>query len=131
MGKFRKKRKDYTDGDVLDAINATNGSIPKAAEKLGIASGTLYDWIRKSDNLSCLINRQREMDALLARDKLNYMLNTLDAVDPKYTGHIISICKIMLDKVEADKSSIVTNNKIEVINHEIEAKINRLLNADE
>lgn len=121
------KRKDYPDSVIMNALDACNYSIPKAAERLGVRPNTLYHWIQTSDNLRQYRNMKLEMDAVTAREKLNDMLAKLDALDPRVSGHVISICKILIDKAEANK---MDNSPMKVqheIDKDLEDKIRKLL----
>ena len=120
------KRGDYPDSKIMDALDAANYSIRKAAERLGVCEATLYRWIKDSANLSKYLNLKLETDALKAREKLNDILDKLDFNDSKFTGHVISVCKILLDKVEADKQEMHMTQET-TIDQDLEEKVRRLL----
>ena len=120
------KRKHYPDSKIMDALDACDYAISKAALRLGIASSTLYTWVRNSPNLNKYIANRLELDALKARDKLEEILEKADALDPKFTGNVIQVCKILMDKVEPDRQQLDTNHKLE-IDVDLNDKINKLL----
>jgi transposase-like protein len=122
------KRKDFTDSQIMDALDAEELNVSRAAGRLGIAPNTLYQWIKKSPNLKGYLQMRTETDAVKARDKLNRILDLADELDPRQMGHIITICKILIDKQEADKQQLDVNQhtKLEV-DSEIQDKIRKLL----
>lgn len=100
------KRKDFSDSVIMDALDACDYSITKAAVKLGVTSSTLYRWINQSDNLRKYRFMQIEQHALLAREKIEQIIKQADYLDPRQMGAVISACKIFLDKAEANKLNI-------------------------
>ena len=110
----------------MDAIEAAEYNITEASRRLGIRRTNLSAWIRNEDNLRNFVKHRIEMDAVKARDKLNEILSLADSLDPKQMGHVVNICKILLDKAEADKSQVdvTTHNKID---DELNEKIKKLL----
>ena len=100
------KRSDFKDSQIMDALDASNYSIGKAAEVLGVTSSTLYRWIKQSDNLRKYRGMQIEAHALLAREKIEQIINQADHLDPRQMSAVISACKLFMDKAEADKLSI-------------------------
>jgi len=100
------KRKDFPDSVIMDALDANDYSIFKAADMLGIASSTLYTWINSSDNLRKYRYMQIEAHGLLAREKIEAILTQADHLDPRQMGHVLSAAKIFMDKAEANKLNI-------------------------
>lgn len=122
------KRKDFQDSQIMDALDAENYNVSKAAGRLGVQPNTLYKWIKDSENLSNYVKLRTDADAVKARDKLNFILEHADSLDPRQMGHIISICKILIDKAESDKSDININQQTKhKIDEDLKDKIQRLL----
>lgn len=126
-----KKRQDYTDSEIMDALDSTDYNVSAAAKRLGIQTTTLNRWIRESDNLRKYIQWRIEGDAVKARDRLNEILEQADHLDPRQMGHVISVCKILLDKVEADRNHLSVEG---ALNHGIDPDavdlINKLLGEE-
>lgn len=121
-----KKRDDFTDSEIMDALEAEGMHVARAAGRLGIGINTLYTWLANDPNLKKFRSWRTQHDAVSARDKLKDILERADELDPRQMGHVINICKILLDKAEADK----TEAKIDVnggINQELEDKLKKLL----
>lgn len=122
------KRKDTPDSKIMDALDASDYSIHRASTRLGVRPSTLYYWISDSPNLKKYIAHRLDFDAVKAREKLEQMLEQADALDPRQMGHVIQICKILLDKAEANKSQLEIDHVLDVgVNEEIEKKIRDLL----
>jgi hypothetical protein len=122
------KRKDFNDSEIMDALDAESYNITKAAGRLGVRPNTLYKWVKESENLTTYISFRTESDAVRARDKLDEILSSADTLDPRQMGHIISICKILLDKQEADKNHLeVDQTNTHTIDKDLEDKIKKLL----
>lgn len=112
----------------MDALDAESYNITKAAGRLGVRPNTLYKWVKESENLATYISFRTESDAVRARDKLDEILSSADTLDPRQMGHIISICKILLDKQEADKNHLeVDQTNTHTIDKDLEDKIKKLL----
>jgi hypothetical protein len=125
------KRKDTPDSKIMDALDASDYSIHRASTRLGVHPSTLYRWISDSPNLKKYIAHRLEFDAVKAREKLEHMLEHADALDPKQMGHVISICKILLDKAEANKAQLEIDHVLDVsVNEEVESKIRKLLGEE-
>lgn len=120
------KRKDYQDSEIMDALDATGYNLTKAAKRLGVKPEHFYRWVKESDNLRNYVRMRTESDASKARDKLNDILDSADAMDPRIMGNIISICKILLDKAEADKNTLEVTG-LGVIDEELNDRIKQLL----
>ena len=124
----KSKRDDFTDSQIMDALDACNYNVRLASDRLGIMPNTLYRWIKNSKNLTKYIADRLGFDAVRARDKLNEILDKADPMDTKYTNNVISICKILLDKSEADANKQEINMKQEmVLDKDLEAKINAFI----
>lgn len=100
------KRKDFEDSQIMDALDASDYSVHKAAAMLSVTPQTLYRWINQSDNLRKYRFMQIEAHALMARDKIEQIISQADYLDPRQMGSVISACKIFLDKAEANKLNI-------------------------
>lgn len=123
-----RKRDEIPDSKIMDALDAEEYNIKRAAARLGIKPNTLYKWIKDSENLKKYVDLRIENDAVRARDKLSEMLEYGDALDPRQMGHIISICKILLDKAEADRQSLdISQQTTHKIDKELQDKIRDLL----
>ena len=120
------KRNHIQDSVIMNALDVAEYSIHKASSRLGVCPATLHRWIKKSENLQRYINERLEFDAVKAREKLEYMLDNVDCLDPKTMGNIISICKILLDKAEANKSEVSVTKTV-TIDEDLEKKIKELL----
>ena len=103
---MKKKRGDFQDSQIMDALDACDYSITKAAGMLGVAASTLYTWVNDSDNLRKYRFMQIEQHALLAREKIEQIIKHADALDPRQMGAVISACKLFMDKAEANKLSV-------------------------
>lgn len=124
-----RKRDNYPDSAIMDALDACDYSIKLASQRLGIAQQTLYKWVycdNKSDNLKKYIQMKLEYDGIRAREKLVEMLDCLNWEDAKFTGNVIQVCKTLLDKAEADltKTEVQQTNKIDI---KADENIRRLL----
>jgi hypothetical protein len=120
------KRKDFTDSQIMDALDASEYNITKAAKLLTVNPQYLYKWVRDDDNLKGYLRMRVESDAVKARDKLNEILELANALDPKQMGHVVQICKILLDKQEADKQQLDIHTQHSV-DEELNEKIKKLL----
>lgn len=120
------KRDQTSDNQILDALEASDGNFTKAAHKLGIQRATLSKWVLESENLKGLIALRVADDAVLARDTLHNVLTDCDHENKDFTGHIIRVCQILLDKAEANKLDVTStvSNKIDI---ELSNKIKDLL----
>jgi hypothetical protein len=106
MSNKRKKRHQFTDSQIHDALDAAEMSITRAADYLGVHSTTLYRWINSEDNLRKYRIMQIESHALMAREKIAEIIKHGDHLDPRQMSAIIGACKIFMDKAEANKLSI-------------------------
>lgn len=123
-----KKRNDFHDSEIMDALDAAGYNISRAAGTLGVKPNTLYKWIKESDNLSKYIRMRVEADAVKARDTLNDILDRADLDDPRMTSNVVSICKILLDKAESDKQSLdIFQVEGKAPQHMLEEKLKKLL----
>lgn len=124
------KRDLTTDNEILDALDACDGHVGRAALCIGVTTNTLSRWILDSDSLKAHAAHRREQDGMRARDKLNEILDDLDHRIPEFTGHVIRVCRTLLDKSEADKMDIkqTTVNKLD---RETEKKIDAMLDKIE
>jgi transposase-like protein len=114
----------------MDALDACDYSIHKAATRLGIQANTLYHWIRKSENLSKYIAYRLQFDAVKAREKLEGILEQVDHLNPAMLGHVIQVCKILLDKAEADKTDVQQQQIEFTLNTDAQEKIKKLLDGE-
>lgn len=124
--KKKGKRQQINDSEIMDALDASNGHVGRAASKLGVTNGTLSKWILESENLKKYQSMRRSQDAIKARDKLNDIMDTLEHEDPRFTGHVIKVCQILLDKAEADKHEVNQTN-INKMDEELAKKIDQLI----
>ena len=131
MPKKRKncKRDDYSDNDIIDALESCNYAIPAAAKKLGVGNATLYKWIQASPNIKAHQQFKLGMDAVKAREVLNQILDEHHG-DAKKLREIIAVCKILLDKAEADKQDVEIK-ETHKLDKELEEKLNELLGLEE
>ena len=126
MSKHNANRRDYPDSKIMDALDAGDYNINRAAEILGLHVPTLRNWIIKSENLSKYTAYKQAEGAVKAREKLDYMLDNLDADDPRAAGILTTICKTLMDKYEPDLLKSETDHRVE-IDKALEDKINKLL----
>ena len=124
--KHKAKRTDYPDSAIQDALDNANYNINATAKALGLNVSTLRNWIIRSDNLSAYIRHKQAEGAFKAREKLDYMLDNLDPLDPRSAGILKDICKTLLDKYEPDLSKVEQKTEL-AIDNELEDKINKLL----
>ena len=120
------KRKHIQDSVIMDALDACEYSVHKAAVRVGVTSATMYRWIQKSDNLKKYIAWRLDFDAVKAREKLEFMMENVDCLDPKTMGNVIAICKILLDKAESNKVDTNVTNTI-TVDSALEDRIKKLL----
>lgn len=120
------RRKDFTDSQIMDVLDANDYDIKQAASSLGIATTTLRRWIIQSENLSTYHRLKIAEGAVKAREKLEYMLEHLDCLDPKSSGTVLGVCKTLMDKYEPDLSKVESKNEISV-DKQLEDKIKKLL----
>ena len=107
------RRKDFEDSVIMDALDACDYSIPKAAVRLGVQTSTLYGWVDKSHNLKTYVRLKLELDAVTAREKVHEIMQ-LDHHDPKFTGHVLGACKLMIDKADSTKVQVDSNAAIDL-----------------
>jgi hypothetical protein len=131
MSKFYKKHKanrsEYTDSEIMDALDASFGNINDAAKRMGLHCNTLRAWIRNSPSLSTYVqllteSRAEEIETVFM-DIVRASRN-----DPAMTGYAISAGKILLDKIKANKldvnhSGTITNE----ISDDAKARLKELL----
>jgi hypothetical protein len=127
--KHHAKRSEYNDSTIMDALDAVDYNINEAAKVLGLNTGTLRNWIIRSDNLSAYIKHRQAEGAMKAREKLEYMLDNLDPLDPRQASVLKDICKTLMDKYEPDLSASEVKATHE-LNTELNDKINELLGDD-
>lgn len=108
-----QKRKDFEDSTIMDALDACEYSIPKAAQRLGVGVAHFYNWIDKSPNLKNYVRLKLELDAVNAREKVQEILG-LDLHDPKFTGHVLSAAKLLIDKADSTKIQVDGSTAVEL-----------------
>ena len=122
-----QKRKDFEDSTIMDALDACEYSIPKAAQRLGVGVAHFYNWIDKSPNLKSYIRLKLELDAVNAREKVQEIMQ-LDHNDPKFTGHVLGACKLLIDKADASKLQVDgTQSVSHTVDDELGETIRKLL----
>lgn len=126
MNKHNAKRADYPDSRIMDALDTADYNISQAAQILGLHIPTLRNWIIKSENLSKYMVYKQAEGAVKAREKLEYMLDHLDADDPRAAAILTTICKTLMDKWEPDLLKSETDHRIE-IDTKLEDKVKKLL----
>lgn len=122
----RVNRRDYTDSQIMDALDRCDYNLYEASKFLGIATSTFRNWVVSSDNINKYLKYKQADGALKAREKLEYMLDNLDALDPRQAGVVKDICKTLLDKYEPDltKSEVDTTVSFDEV---LDDKIKKLL----
>ena len=129
--KHKAKRKDYTDSAIMDALDAANYSLTEAARFLGVSYPTLRNWVLKSDNLGPYMRNRQADQAIRAREALDEILNAMDAHDPRQASILKDTAKILLDKFEATKLDITSDNTHKVsVDKELDDKLKELLGDD-
>lgn len=121
-----KKFDDFNLNDIFNALDACEFNLSKTASMLGIAGHTMRKWARDKEQVRKYIAFRTADDAARARDRLNEILESADINDPKVMGHVVSVCKILLDKNEADKQEVESNVNIN-IDKELDIKLRKLL----
>lgn len=124
--KHRANRSDYNDSTIMDALDVSDYNINQAAGILGVPSNTLRNWIIKSDNLTSYIRYKQAEGAFKAREKLEYMLDHMDCLDPKQASTVLGVCKTLMDKYEPDLTKSEVKAEVEV-DKALQDKINKLL----
>lgn len=104
--KKKHKRSDFKDSEIHDALDATDMNVSKASELLGVHKNTLYRWMNEDPNLKEYQRASISTQALLAREKIESIIKGADHLDPRQMGHVISACKIFIDKAEATKLQV-------------------------
>lgn len=128
----RSKRKDFQDSEIMNALDACEYSVGRAAQMLGVAESTLYRWINDSENLKKYKAYMIETHALLARSKVEQILKHADYLDPKQMGHIISAAKLFMDKAEASKLHLEGEVSLEAgLNAEATDLLKKLLDEEQ
>lgn len=120
-------RKQIPDSEIMDALDAADMKTSVAADTLGVTMGTLARWIRESPNLAEYKRGQLASRAAVAWEKLEEIVEQLDHTDKDFTGHVVKACKIMIDKVDADKTEIQQNNTFREDKDEVNNKLRELL----
>lgn len=120
-----KKRKEFKDSEIMDALDASEMNVSGAARRLGVMPGTLSKWILEDENLKKYVAFRNETDAVKARDRLSELLDRNDIK----INDLISACKILLDKAEPDKKALEVDGRIS-IDHKLSDDIDRLFGGD-
>ena len=123
-----RKRSKVTNNEIMDALDATGFSLLKASKLLGVGKTTLFKWVNADPTLKAYRSQQLGLDAVKARDVLNNILENADHMDTRVMGHVISVCKLLLDKAEADKQDMNVSHEHK-IDKELDAKINKLMDG--
>lgn len=115
--KHKAKRSDFSDVQLMDALESNMFNISQTSKSLGISYSTLRNWIKKHDGLQEFIRtgQSQRVDELeqVFRD---VMLQCVGEEDPRKLGIALNAAKILYDKLKSDKIETTNTN----VNHNIE-----------
>lgn len=116
MGKLvrhrhRAKRSDYSDVEIMDALEANMFNISQTARALGVSYTALRNWIKKHDGLNDFIREgQGQRVDELEQVFRDVMLQCSGEEDPRKLGIALQAAKILYDKLKSDKLETTNTN---------------------
>lgn len=127
--KHKAQRADYSDMDIVSALDANCFDVSKAADMLGVPRATLRNWIRKSEPLQKYLEREQHALADEITDTfMEIMRRARNTEDPRTVGNAITAGKAILDKILPSKQDVKTTNDTNLtVSPEAEQKLKELL----